>query len=71
VEVRQTGGVVIIQAGRVPELGDRNRQQDLPLLRAVARLLEPVTLFRELDLLSYFANFDEDLLQRWERRFLD
>jgi hypothetical protein len=71
VDVRESGGVVVIQAGRTPEVGDRNRKQDLPLLRAVARLLEPVTLFGEGDLLSYFANFDEDVLRRWERRFLD
>ncbi|MGH8557103.1 MAG: type VI immunity family protein [Methylococcales bacterium] len=71
VEVHDIAGIVMIRAGRMPELGDKNRKLDTPLLRAVARILEPITLFQEVDLLSYFAGFDEDLLQRWERRFLD
>ncbi|SFU99461.1 type VI immunity family protein [Pseudoduganella namucuonensis] len=71
IDVRDEEGVVVIRAGAIPELGDTNRRQDTPLLRAVARLLEPVTKFGEIDLLSYFADFDEDLLRRWERRFLD
>lgn len=71
VEVQDVAGIAMIKAGRSPELGDKNRKLDIPHLRAVARILEPITLFREIDLLSYFADFDEDLLQRWERRFLD
>lgn len=71
VEVRDVAGIGMIRAGKTPELGDKNRGVDTPLLRAVARVLEPITLFGEVDLLSNFAIFDEDLLQRWERRFLD
>ena len=61
----------MIRAGTRPEIGDTNRNIDTPLLRAVARVLEKITLFIELNLLSYVANFDDDLLRRWERRFLD
>ena len=71
VEVRDVAGTTMIRAGRTPELGDVNRKLGTPLLRAVARVLEPVTLFGEINLLSYFANFDDDVLRRWERRFLD
>jgi hypothetical protein len=68
--VSNVGPSVIIRAGVTPELGDVNRKLDTPLLKKVAKVLEPVTLFEELDMLSYFANFDEDTLKRWERRFL-
>ena len=71
VEVCDVASIAMIRAGKTPELGDKNRKLDTPLLRALARVLEPITLFREVDLLSHFANFDEDLLDRWERRFLD
>ncbi|MHC4103657.1 MAG: type VI immunity family protein [Planctomycetota bacterium] len=71
VEVRDVASIAMIRAGRTPEIGDKNKKLDTPLLRAVARIIEPITLFREVDLLSYFANFDEDLLKSWERRFLD
>ncbi|HSV58246.1 MAG TPA: type VI immunity family protein [Variovorax sp.] len=70
-EMSQAGATTLIRAGRTPELGDTNRQLETPLLRAVARVLEPITLFREAKMLLYLANFDEDLLDRWERRFLD
>lgn len=60
-ESSRVGEVVVLRAGRTPEIA---------LLREMARLLEPVTLFGEMNLLSYFANFDAELLQRWERRFL-
>ena len=71
VDLSQAGATTVIRAGATPELGDKNRQIDTPLLRAVARVLEPITLFREAKMLLYLANFDEDLLDRWERRFLD
>lgn len=71
VECREVSGIRWLQAGALPELGDVNRGAGTPGLCAMARLLEPVTLFGEVDLLSYFAGFDEDFLRRWERRFLD
>lgn len=71
VDVVNVAGTTLIRAGKTPELGDSNRKLGTPLLRAVARLLEPITLFGEVNLLSYYANFDEDVLSGWERRFLD
>jgi hypothetical protein len=71
IEVLDLAGTVAIRAGRLPEIGDVNRREDTPLLKAVARALEPITLFSEVDLLSHFADFDEELLSRWERRFLE
>jgi hypothetical protein len=68
VEKIETG--VLIRAGRLPEVGDVNYRIETPLLRKVAKVLEPITLFDEIDLLSNFANFDEGTLRRWERRFL-
>lgn len=70
ITVEEIGHAVMIRAGVTPELGDVNRRVDTPQLRRVAAVLEPVTLFDEIDMLSYFANFDEDVLRRWERRFL-
>ena len=49
-----------------------NKKIDTPYLRSVARVLEPVTLFRELALFNTaFADQDEDILAKYERRFLD
>lgn len=71
VEIRQAGTATILRAGRTPEVGDSGACAPTPLLRAVARLLEPVTWFRETKMLLWLANFDDELLARWERRFLD
>jgi len=60
-----------LRAGAAPELGDRNRHEETPLLRAVARVLEPITQFEESMLLrSPFAAGHESEFLRWERRFL-
>ena len=69
--VEALGNGLMIRAGRVPEIGDTNRREDTPLLRTLARVLEPVTAFDEKDLV--FGRFEDDdvALQRWERRFLD
>jgi hypothetical protein len=69
--VEPLGTALMIRAGRVPEIGDTNRREDTPLLRTLAKVLEPVTAFDEKDLV--FGRFEDDdvLLQRWERRFLD
>lgn len=62
---------VLLRAGCVPEIGDRNRGMTTPHLRALAAFLEPVTLFEEPALLnSAFADEDPARLQQWERRFL-
>jgi hypothetical protein len=57
---------VMIQAGERPELGDVNRGEDVPLLRALARQLEPVTLFGDTFLQSLLGARFEDR----ERRLL-
>ena len=70
IEVERLPHGVWIRAGTTPELGDRNRRIDTPLLRRVAKVLEPVTLFGDRHVVV-LANFDEEVLRRWERRFLD
>jgi hypothetical protein len=61
----------MIRAGAMPELGDTNRAEDLPLMRAVAKVLEPITAFEEARIVAEFFNRDWDALRAWERRFLD
>jgi hypothetical protein len=50
-----------------PSPGDVNRHDDLPLLRRLAAVLEPITFFA--DDTRLFE--DEDDYLRWQRRFLD
>lgn len=71
IAVERLKACVMIRAGNHPEIGDINRCLDTPLLRNVAKVLEPVTLFDEVDMLSNLADFDEEFLQRWEHRFLN
>lgn len=66
--VEAVGHGVMLQAGAEPEIGDVNSQQDTPLLRLVAKAIEPVTLFGCRELLPLFAD-NPDTLDRWERRF--
>ena len=68
IEVQTVGGGVMLRAGKVPEVGDVNKSQKLPLLRAMAKVLEPVTLFDDTFLSSIFVDMDE--VSRWERRHL-
>ena len=60
----------MMRAGNVPEIGDRARKVGTPLLRLVAKVLRPVTAFKEIVLLRVFGH-DEEFLDKWERRFLD
>ena len=69
VTVVPAGHGVMLRAGTEPELGDSNRRIDTPLLRSVARMLEPVTFFENTQLKGLFGG-DLDRLDRWERRFL-
>jgi len=69
IEVARAGNGVMIRAGRLPELGDVNRGDKLPLLRAVAAILEPVILTGDRFLNGIFR--DEDERASWERRHLD
>jgi hypothetical protein len=71
IKIEKAGDGVMIRAGDMPEIGDVNKRQGTPLLREVAAALEPVSVFDDPALLGNFANHDEDLLKRWERRLLD
>jgi hypothetical protein len=61
---------VMIRAGDLPEIGDRNVGTDVPLLREVATVLEPVTAFDDIVLRGNFAGHDAAFLREWERRLL-
>lgn len=72
IQILQVGNGVAIRAGNQPELGDVSNGDGTPLLRQVAKVLEPETLFRESALFrTDFAGQDEEILRTWERRFLD
>jgi len=72
ISTEPAGAGLLIRAGKTPEIGDTNKKEKTPLLRALAKALEPVTVFDEDVLMkSYFADGDADLLKKWERRFLD
>ncbi len=60
----------MLQAGEKPEPGDVNRGQTLPLLRSLAKVLEPVMHFNDEALGHIFNTEDDEDLERWERRFL-
>jgi Protein of unknown function (DUF3396) len=68
IDVEPVGAGVMIRAGALPELGDVNKGIGVPLLRAVAKVIEPVTFFGDRALLGQFTNFDEDYFKRWDRR---
>jgi hypothetical protein len=69
IEVAPIRAGVMLRAGKCPEVGDVNRRERLPLLRAMAKVLEPVTLFKDGFLNNIFVDVDQ--LLRWERRHLD
>lgn len=71
ISVERVGAGSMLRAGVQPEIGDTNRREGTPLLRAMAKALEPITAFGEADLV--FGDFEDDdvFLNRWERRFLD
>ncbi len=67
--VEQVGDGLLLQAGPRPDAGDVNRKANLPLLRSLAKVLEPATL---LDDESLDNNFLEDGdSERWKRRHLE
>jgi hypothetical protein len=73
IDVTTVGEGTMIRAGAEPELGDVNKNIGLPLLRKVAKLIEPVTMFNEraLVMCEFFDGYDDPFLEKWERRFLD
>jgi hypothetical protein len=70
VELISAGSGLALRAGKEPAIGDVNRQDDLPLLRSVARALEPVTYFNDRLLQSALFPKNAEAYQRWERRLL-
>jgi hypothetical protein len=70
VTVASVGHGVMLRAGDEPEIGDVNRRHGTPLLRLVARAIEPVTKFGNRALQPLLGD-DPDALDRWERRFLN
>ena len=69
IEVKPAGAGVMLRAGKVPELGDVNKRDKLPLLRAMAKVLEPVTQLNDTFLNAMFVDPGE--IGRWLRRHLD
>lgn len=74
IQVIEAGNGLMIQAGHRPETGDVNRAQGPALLPAVAKLLEPVTLFEDYGSFSHYFSLEEDdeeKIERWEGRLFD
>lgn len=67
VEVNPVGTGIMLRAGNRPSPGDINRGNNLPLIRSVAKAIEPVMLFQT----SGFFCFESEDFSRWERRHLD
>jgi hypothetical protein len=70
VDVMNAGAGLAIRVSKAPALGDVNRKDNLPFLRAVARMIEPVTYFGDEFLESALFPEDPEAYQRWERRLL-
>lgn len=67
IAISSWGGGSMIRAGERAEIGDVNAGERLPLLRAVARHIQPISLFDDIYLDSVLGMYRE----AWERRFLD
>ncbi len=67
--MEQVGVGVMLRAGERPEPGDVNRAERLPLVRSLAKVLEPVCKFGSVGLDNLFV--DVEARERWERRHLD
>lgn len=72
ITVEDIGRSIMIRAGEQPELGDTTHKIGTPMLREIAGVLEPITIFNEPALLGIeFGDPEGSFLMRWERRFLD
>ncbi|WP_342377924.1 DUF3396 domain-containing protein [Myxococcus stipitatus] len=67
--IEKVGDGLLLQAGPRPEIGDVNKKAKLPLLRSLAKVLEPVTLFDDVGIDNNFP--EEDDCKRWKRRHLE
>lgn len=63
------GTGVMLRVGERPEIGDVNRGDNLPLIRSLAKVLQPVMRFGDRFLNNLFL--EEEDRERWERRHLD
>lgn len=66
--LHEYAGGVVIQAGRMPQLGDTNRQMDIAEYRHLARLVKPI---RVSDHASFpaWSGFDSEKTRAWLARF--
>jgi hypothetical protein len=72
ITVTPVGHGLMVRTSIAPDLFDVSRNPDISSMKALAELLEPVTLFDEGAIYcTEFAGQDDDLLRHWERRFLD
>lgn len=74
VEMTSINGGVLMQAGRLPALGDENRRDRLPLYRNVFNALGPLTKVafdRALDLVLEDYEEATELTLRWRRRLAE
>jgi TseV toxin immunity protein TsiV len=69
VQMQSAGVGVMLRVGKHPELGDVNKGHKLPVLRAMAKVLEAASRFDDAFLDNIFV--DETQRARWERRHLD
>lgn len=70
IQIETVGQGIMIRAGNTPEMGDSYRNVGTPLLRSVATVLQPVTVFEEGAILGRFSR-DKEFVGKWEHRFLD
>jgi hypothetical protein len=67
--VHELPGSVAIEAGDELRPGDRNRGDDLPLTRTVARVLEPVTLLQDLGAFGFAGDPVQSFID-WQQRHI-
>lgn len=70
ITIKSLSNATVLIASKMPQLVDIKRKQKSAGLSQMAQLLEPITYFDEIDLLSHYAAFQESILRKWERRFL-
>lgn len=71
VEIIETRHGLILKAGDIPQIGDTNRREDLPLYRAVYRVILPVMDQIIRDFRPFMLDTADDVSRtaRWLRRF--
>ncbi len=64
-------GGCVVQAGNLPEIGDRNRRESTPRLAKLARLLKPIRVATHPGIRTSAAGFGRDAFEQWLGRFDD